>query len=219
MKALPRTDKQGNSRFAKLVRFLNAPPPRDTHALVLSFVIDESRETLGSWEPEQVSAALAERIDQECSDLEDEISCQVNGHLSWVDKSGVPIAQKPLRLRPAETSHLEFAGTNLDQARQAQKHLEAMTRVFVGSMHDVMTAVQSTLATQNEIMTRMSERVEDTEEREQGASTLIDALQDEINKLREELAEASEAKGGNENQDRIMRLLEGAITAQVLKAS
>ncbi len=208
----------GNSRHSKIFRFLGIAPPRTAQRLVLSFVVDEEREIIASWEPGQVTQDLATRIDEECTDLAEEITSAATGSLAWVDQSGAPLTQKTLRIIPANPSHLEFAGTNLDQARQAQKHLEAMTRVFVGSMHDVMGALQSTLTTQTEIMQRMAQRMEQTEDREQGASEVIDAMQSEIDDLREQLKEAAAAQG-NEKEDRIMKLLEGAISSHMLRAA
>lgn len=208
----------GNARLAKIFRFLGIAPPRNAHALVLSFVVDEEREVIASWEPPQVTRDLAGRIDEECADLAEEITTTATGSLAWVDQSGATLTQKTLRIIAANPSHLEFAGTNLDQARQAQKHLEAMTRVFVGSMHEVMGALQTTLTTQTEIMQRMSARMEATEDREQGASEVIDAMQAEINDLREQLQETSQAHG-SEKEDRIYKLLEGAITSHMLRAN
>lgn len=208
----------GNSRLSKITRFLGIAPPRNAHQLMLSFVVDEEREIIASWEPSLVTQDLAGRIDEECTDLADEITSQAIGSIAWVDQSGATLQQKTLRIIPANPSHLEFAGTNLDQARQAQKHLEAMTRVFVGCMHDMMTASQETMKTQTELMQRMGARVEATEEREQGAGELIDAMQEQIDSLREQLREES-ANVGNEKEDRIMRLLEGAITSHMLKAA
>lgn len=205
---------RGNSRIGKLTRFLQEPAPPSATKMTLSFSLEEQPEVLHVWTCEQVrqdALSIAKRVDQECDDLADEISHGVTGHLAWCDGGGTRLAAKPLRVLPLDPMRQEFTGTNLDQARQAQRHLEAMTRLFVGSIQTVFDA-------QARVMSALVGRLSETEKRERKASQREQealAFAEEVQAQMEEVRAVAEQSQPEGREERLLTLLQPAIAAFV----
>jgi len=119
-----------NRRIGQLKRFL-AKPPRGTAGLVLEVPDGECPAVLARFDKSQAVPELAHDIESLVAEHADESASYVAARLEWHNKDGEVLASKVVRGRPAEGS--EFDGSQQSMAAQAQRHTEAMTRLYVSA--------------------------------------------------------------------------------------
>lgn len=190
-----------NRRVGQLKRFL-AKPPKGAQSLRLSTGDDtECPAVLSRWEKGAAVPELALEIEGTVADHADETGSYVTARLEWLDRDQQTITTKMVRGRPSEEAGLD--GTQPSQAAQAQRHLEAMTRLYVSAHGQTIERLNGLVQQLAEITAKSLEQARaSSEDAEVARANAAEAIRE---------AEAAEEATGSEAGDRVMKLAEVAL--------
>ena len=141
---------------------------------------------------------LALELDALIADHAEETQRYVSARVDWVDRDDLTLSSKILRGRPDQEDPLN--GSDQAQSAQAQRHLEAMTRLYV-SGHSAT-------------LTRMTDLVETLSQVAQKALNDAQRANEEAATARAEAADAirhAEDSTSDSRSDRVMQLAEMAV--------
>lgn len=140
-----------NSAVSTIKRWLSRTPQKCT-SLVLSVQSETSASILGTWEGGDAKPGLAvelvEAIDAHATATQQH--CVAT--LDWRDDAGRVLQSRSVRRtynREQEDTGQSLSGSHADQAAQAQRHLEQMTRLYYqgigGSIQQILKVSEATL--------------------------------------------------------------------------
>jgi len=191
-----------NRRIGQLKRFLSKPP-RGTAGLVLAVPEGECPAVLARWDKSQSVPELAHDIECLVAEHADESASYVAARLEWHTKDGEVLASKVVRGRPSEGS--EFDGSQQSQAAQAQRHTEAMTRLYVSAHSATIDRLNNLVEQLAGIAASSLEAARDrAEDAEVARAAAAEAIR-----------EGEESRPANGPSERVMKLAELAVMAQL----
>lgn len=216
-----------NTRIGQVKRYLVRVPKA---AEVLQLQVAQSQDSmvlLGEWQADEVRPELAEEILLLLEEHAETVRASITGQLVFVTSQGMRVgSQKVLRQSPPSmddddampggvgqtvwSTPAQLTGESQQQAAQAQRHLEVMTKMVFSAMGMLCTQMKSanehvlelceTLATRlSESETRSRESVQRADEAEAYLREAIEAAKSD------DKAESSEAT------ERLMKFLEPLV--------
>jgi hypothetical protein len=216
LRSLPRQDKSprdGNDRVARIARWLARNPGPTAVALQLLVSVGDETDLAQIWDRQFVDdtgEALAFDIDEQIKNVANEHRQQIRARLQWVtgDNPPQPLTSQTYVCNPDQSDiRAELDGGGRSQAKQAQTHLEAMTRLLLPEVGTLLDRADK----QTDRAYALLER-RDAERDE--AIARVAVLEAENAKLRgivEEAITAAEelrAKGGAQGSGRLDRYIE-----------
>lgn len=171
-----------NSTLHTVRRYV-ARKPRGATALRLVVREDASVQVLARWSDEElrptVASEVVESLDAHCQARE----ANVVASLEWLDDASQVVQQRALKRRfkrpDDDVSGLPLSGSTSDQAAQAQRHLEVMTRLYYqgigGSLQQMLKVSEATL----KLLERVSERGQMAEDERDRLRAELDAMKPE----------------------------------------
>ena len=118
-------------RIGQLKRWL-AKPPKSAQRLDLISRAGQEESVLDSWDRGAVTPDLAAPIVADIQEHADELGQSVECQLRWHDADGAPSTTRTLKSAPSDPTWTgDYDGSTVAQARQAQRHHEAMARLYV----------------------------------------------------------------------------------------
>jgi len=188
-----------NRRVGQLKRWL-AKPPRGTKSLLLSVPEGEVTGVLARYDKAQAVPELAYDIEALVNEHADEAGVYAVARLEWLNANGEALASKVVRGRPTHDGELD--GSQVSQAAQAQRHTEAMTRLYVSAHSSTVDALQG-------LVTQLADIARNSLLAAQQASQDAEVARAETAEALRSEPESSEAS------DRVMRLAEVAIMSSM----
>ena len=189
-----------NRRTGQLKRFL-AKPPKGAAALRLATDDADCPAVLSRWEKGQAVPELALEIEGSVSDHADETGSYVTARLEWLNKDSQVLTTKMVRGRPSEEAGLD--GSQPSQAAQAQRHLEAMTRLYVSAHGQTIERLNGLVSQLAEITSRSLEQARvASEDAEVARANAAEAIRE---------ADQAELESGSQAGERVMKLAEVAL--------
>jgi len=138
------TLENANRRTAHIKRFL-AKPPRGSSRLRVTTEGDAGTVVLATWDRAAAVPELALELDALVADHAEETQRYVTARIDWVDRDDLTLSSKILRGRPDQEDPLN--GSDQAQSAQAQRHLEAMTRLYVSGHSATVTKLTDLVET------------------------------------------------------------------------
>jgi len=193
-----------NRRTGQLKRFL-AKPPKGAHALRLATDDAEHAAVLNRWEKGAAVPELALEIEGMVADHADETGSYVTARLEWLSRDQEVLCTKMVRGRPSEEHGLD--GSQPSQAAQAQRHLEAMTRLYVTAHGQTIERLNGLVTQLADITSRSLEQSRvSAEEAEIARAAAAEAEREAV---------ATEADNGSAASERVMKLAELALVGSL----
>lgn len=192
-------------------RWLSKHPKRATGLVLTTKDAEGDLVELGSWEcldvrPEQ-AADIVTAVDQFAAAQERDAV----GSLVWVDKAGKTLQTRLLkrRAKPREDEQAgPMAGTPMDQAAQAQRHLEKMTQLYYNGLGGAM---QQMMRLSEAAITMCSNVMQSTAQDREENARLREQVQEIILAQAEGAADAADAAAAEKEEPKEQSPLEQAV--------
>lgn len=211
-----------NTRLGQIKRHLARVPKA---AVMLQLQVAQSQESvtlLGEWPAEEVVPELAEEISLLLEEHAETVRASITGQLVFVTEAGTRVgSQKILRQSPPSmdegdpsgtmwSTPAQLTGESQQQAAQAQRHLEVMTKMIFGAMGMLCTQMKSANEHVLELCETLATRLSDSEERSRANSERAADAEDMVSELAAQV-QSQDAEKANEASERLMKLLEPLV--------
>jgi len=223
-------DTSPNSSLSKVRKWL-AKRPENARKLVLfgSAAGGGTSVKLGDWTAEDtVPPVVAEDIMAAVDGYVETIEQTVLAVLQWVDADKQEIHSMPLRRRKAQVVQpdMQDTGTALEGLTgdanalvvQAQKHLEAMTRIYVGALGGQMQTMMRTNEHVLELLERMSSHAAESDHKVKKLTLERDELASVLAEQDAARSDEDATTGTQAAQNNVLKLLEPVIQNMLIKA-
>lgn len=213
-----------NTRIGQIKRYLVRVPKA---AVVLQLQVAQSQESmvlLGEWPRDEVVPELAEEIGLLLEEHAETVRASITAQLVFVTESGHSVgSQKVLRQSPPsmDDSDLSSSGTmwstpaqltgeSQQQAAQAQRHLEVMTKMVFSAMGMLCTQMKSANEHVLELCETLATRLSESELRARESVARADEAEDVVRDLTEQAQSEDKEKSG-EAVERLVKMFEPLV--------
>lgn len=212
-----------NTRLGQIKRYLVRVPKQ---ALVLQLQVAQSQESmvlLGEWPVGEVVPELAEEIALLMEEHAETVRASITGQLVFVTESGHSVgSQKVLRQSPPSmdesdalsstmwSTPAQLTGESQQQAAQAQRHLEVMTKMVFSAMGMLCTQMKSANEHVLELCETLATRLSESELRARESVARADEAEDVVRDLTEQVQSADAEKSG-EAVERLVKMFEPLV--------
>ena len=209
-----------NTRIGQVKRYLARVPKQ---AFVLQLQVAQSQDSmvlLGEWPCEDVVPELAEEIGLLLEEHAETVRASIIGNLVFLTEQGLRVgSQKILRQSPPSmdgdgdpmaggiwSTPAQLTGESQQQAAQAQRHLEVMTKMVFSAMGMLCTQMKSANEHVLELCETLATRLSESEVRARESV----ARADEAEEVAREVAEQQSAEEGGKGEavERLMKMFE-----------
>lgn len=212
-----------NTRLGQIKRYLVRVPKQ---AVVLQLQVAQSADSmvlLGEWPRDEVVPELAEEIALLLEEHAETVRASITGQLVFVTESGHSVgSQKVLRQSPPSmdesdlgantmwSTPAQLTGESQQQAAQAQRHLEVMTKMVFSAMGMLCTQMKSANEHVLELCETLATRLSESELRARESVARADEAEDVVRDLTEQAQSEDTAKSG-EAVERLVKMFEPLV--------
>ena len=211
-----------NTRIGQIKRYLVRVPKQ---AVALQLQVAQSQESmvlLGEWSADEVVPELAEEISLLMSEHAETVRASITGQLVYVTEEGMRVgAQKVLRRSPPSmdqsvdgesmwSTPAQLTGESQQQAAQAQRHLEVMTKMVFSAMGMLCSQMKSANDHVLELCETLATRLSESEARTREIARRADDAEGLAADLTEQVRSA-ESEKSDEASEKLMRVLEPLV--------
>ena len=219
-----------NTRIGQIKRYLIRVPK---HAEQLQLQVAQSQESitlLGEWPAEDVVPELAEEISLLLEEHAETVRASITGQLVFVTESGTRVgSQKVLRQSPPSmvddasdpsgmvwSTPAQLTGESQQQAAQAQRHLEVMTKMVFSAMGMLCTQMKSANEHVLELCETLATRLSESEARSRESIERAADAEDMVRELADQV-QSQDAEKSSEATERLVKMLEPLVPVIVGK--
>lgn len=218
-----------NTRIGQIKRYLARVPK---HAEQLQLQVAQSQESvtlLGEWPAEDVVPELAEEISLLLEEHAETVRASITGQLVFVTESGARVgSQKVLRQSPPSmdesdptggsmwSTPAQLTGESQQQAAQAQRHLEVMTKMVFSAMGMLCTQMKSANEHVLELCETLATRLSESEARSRESIERAADAEDMVRELADQV-QSQDAEKAGEASERLIKMLEPLVPVIVGK--
>lgn len=209
-----------NTRIGQVKRYLSRVPKQ---ACVLQLQVAQSQDSmvlLGEWPADEVVPELAEEIGLLLEEHAETVRASIIGNLIFLTEQGLRVgSQKILRQSPPSMDESEalsggmwstpaqLTGESQQQAAQAQRHLEVMTKMVFSAMGMLCTQMKSANEHVLELCETLATRLSESELRARESVARADEAEEVAREVAEQKS-ADEEGGKGEAVERLMKMFE-----------
>jgi hypothetical protein len=227
VRSISRQDKSprdGNDRVARIARWLARSPGPTAVALQLLITTGDETDLAQIWDRdfvEQSGEAMAWTIDELIRSTAEEHKIQIRARLQWVtaDNPPQPLTSQTYVCNPdASDIRAELDGGGRSQAKQAQTHLEAMTRLLLPEVGTLLDRADRQTERAYSLLDRRDKERDDAIAR----VALLEAENAQLRSLMEQAIAAAEevrakgTAGGSTRFDKYIEVLGPLLQAKLM---
>lgn len=205
-----------NTREASVRRFLAKGPPKGAATLRLDVTTNSTTVNVGDWDVRQwaankeLSPVVANDVMALITEHAEELEQNVVASLYFANESGTKVgAEKVINYRraaaPLDSTGFQLAGDWQAQSVNAQRHSEAMMRMYMMNQAQNLQAMGAIISSLVDYQDRLTDRLADAELRERQAKKEMDDLLEALGQLGVDQADDERV---TQAQERIVKLLE-----------
>lgn len=213
-----------NTRMGQVKRYL-VRVPKQAHALQLQVAqSQDSMVLLGEWPVDEVRPELAEEVLLLMEEHAETVRASITGQLVFITDGGHRVgSQKVLRQSPPSmdddgdsppgavwSTPAQLTGEAQQQAAQAQRHLEVMTKMVFSAMGMLCTQMKSANEHVLELCETLATRVSESEGRARESIQRADEAESYLRELVEQTKSAEDSEK-NEATERLMKMFEPLV--------
>ena len=215
-----------NTRIGQIKRYLVRVPKAAASMQLQVAQSADSMVLLGEWSAEEVVPEVAEEIVLLLEEHAETVRASITAQLVFVTEQGIRVgSQKVLRQSPpsmddgAESSvagnvvwstPAQLTGESQQQAAQAQRHLEVMTKMVFSAMGMLCTQMKSANEHVLELCETLATRLSESEARSRESVARADEAEEMVRDLAEQVKSEDAEKSG-EASERLMKMLEPLV--------
>lgn len=212
-----------NTRIGQIKRYLVRVPKA---AATLQLQVAQSQESmvlLGEWPADEVVPELAEEIGLLLEEHAETVRSSIIGNLVFLTEQGMRVgSQKILRQSPPSmdegealsggmwSTPAQLTGESQQQAAQAQRHLEVMTKMVFSAMGMLCTQMKSANEHVLELCETLATRLSESEMRARESVARADEAEDVVRDLTEQAQSEDKEKSG-EAVERLVKMFEPLV--------
>lgn len=215
-----------NTRIGQVKRYL-ARVPKAAASLQLQVAQSaDSMVLLGEWPADEVVPEVADEIVLLLEEHAETVRASITAQLVYVTEQGIRVgSQKVLRQSPPSmdeggepsvagnvvwSTPAQLTGESQQQAAQAQRHLEVMTKMVFSAMGMLCTQMKSANEHVLELCETLATRLSESEARSRESVARADEAEEMVRDLAEQVKSEDAEKSG-EASERLIKMLEPLV--------